>query len=87
MCVHPGRGSQPFIEASRGKIRGLRRRIEETRAAALIEIDGGVNLRNFASLAEDGAQVFVAGNAVFNNPDPAEAVARMKDLGRRSGGP
>ncbi|MBM3293597.1 MAG: ribulose-phosphate 3-epimerase [Candidatus Aminicenantes bacterium] len=80
MCVNPGRGSQPFIEASRGKIRRLRRWIRETGAPALIEIDGGVSAANIAALAEDGAQVFVAGHAVFNHPDPGQAVAQMRDL-------
>jgi len=80
MCVNPGRGSQPFIGSSRPKIRNLRRRIHERRLPALIEIDGGVNLDNIAGLAADGAQVFVAGNAVFGAADPAEAVRRMKTL-------
>jgi ribulose-phosphate 3-epimerase len=85
MCVNPGRGSQLFIPSSRDKIRRLRRRVQDTGAAALVEIDGGVNLSNIALLAEDGAQVFVAGNAVFNQPDPVEAVARMKALVGRPG--
>jgi ribulose-phosphate 3-epimerase len=83
MCVNPGRGSQPFIEASRDRIRRLRRMIREAEAETLIQIDGGVNLRNFAALSEDGAQVFVSGNAVFSHPDPAEAVARMRALAAR----
>ena len=85
MCVNPGRGSQLFIPSSRDKIRRLRRRVQDTGAAALVEIDGGVNLSNIALLAEDRAQVFVAGNAVFNQPDPVEAVARMKALVGRPG--
>ncbi len=80
MTVNPGRGSQPFIGSSRQKIRNLRRRIHERRLSVLIEIDGGVNADNIAGLAADGAQVFVAGNAVFGAPDPAEAVRRLKDL-------
>jgi ribulose-phosphate 3-epimerase len=80
MCVNPGRGSQPFIPASREKIRRLRRRIDESDLTALIEVDGGVNLDNIAALVEDGAEVFVAGNAVFGAPDPAAAVRRMREL-------
>jgi ribulose-phosphate 3-epimerase len=81
MCVNPGRGSQAFIEASRAKIRALRRILaENTSAAALIEIDGGVHAGNFADLAADGAQIFVAGHAVFGQPDPGQAVARMKTI-------
>jgi ribulose-phosphate 3-epimerase len=85
MCVNPGRGSQPFIASSRAKIRSLRRKIQERRLAALIEIDGGVNLDNIAGLAADGAQIFVTGNAVFGAPDPAVVVRRMKSLSEGSG--
>ena len=82
MCVDPGSGNQRFIESSRDKIRRLRRMIVERGISALVEIDGGVNLENMASLIRDGAQIFVAGNAVFNHPDPRQAVARMKEIAR-----
>jgi ribulose-phosphate 3-epimerase len=82
MCVNPGRGSQSFIESSHEKIRSLRRWMKEHELKALLEIDGGVNLRNIQSLVKDGAQVFVAGNAVFNHPDPREAVRQMKETAR-----
>jgi ribulose-phosphate 3-epimerase len=82
MCVDPGSGNQRFIESSRDKIRRLRRMIGERGISALVEIDGGVNLENMASLIRDGAQIFVAGNAVFNHPDPRQAVARMKEIAR-----
>lgn len=84
MCVNPGRGSQPFIEASRAKIRSLRARLRTENPSTLVEIDGGVNLDNMAGLIRDGAQIFVAGNAVFSHPDPGEAVRRMKDTARRA---
>jgi ribulose-phosphate 3-epimerase len=88
MCVNPGRGSQPFIEASREKIRALRRRRDDLGLVRpWIEIDGGVNLRNINELAGDGAEVFVAGNAVFNAPDPPDAVRRLKAAARRVGTP
>jgi ribulose-phosphate 3-epimerase len=83
MCVNPGRGSQPFIESSRAKITALRRLVAGLPGGGpLVEIDGGVNAANMASLAAAGAQVFVAGNAVFNQPDPAEAVSRLKSIAR-----
>jgi ribulose-phosphate 3-epimerase len=83
MCVNPGRGSQPFIESSRSKIAALRDVLAKQAAdAPLIEIDGGVSAANMASLAADGAQIFVAGNAVFNQPDPAQAVSRLKAIAR-----
>ena len=83
MSVTPGRGSQPFIEASHERIRLLRRRIEERGLRTLVEIDGGVNLENFERLCEDGAQVFVAGNAVFGSPDPAGVIRTMRDIAAR----
>jgi ribulose-phosphate 3-epimerase len=52
--------------------------------SALVEIDGGVNLKNIADLGDDGAQVFVAGNAIFGHPDPAEAVRIMRRLADRT---
>jgi ribulose-phosphate 3-epimerase len=83
MCVNPGRGSQKFIDASHQKIQRLRRRLREENLAALLEIDGGVNLQNLEVLAKDGAQVFVAGNAVFNHPNPRQAVSLMKEIAGR----
>jgi ribulose-phosphate 3-epimerase len=87
MCVNPGRGSQPFIDASREKIRGLRRWIRERNLPTRIEIDGGVNLQNMTNLIEDGADVLVSGNAVFNHPDPREAVRLMKETARSAAVP
>jgi len=86
MCVNPGRGSQPFIDASHEKIRGLRRWLRERSWPARVEIDGGVNLQNMDTLIRDGAEILVAGNAVFNHPDPAEAVRLMKETARKAGG-
>jgi len=84
MCVNPGRGSQPFIDASHEKIRSLRRLLRERNLPARIEIDGGVNLQNMDVLIKDGAEILVAGNAVFNHPDPGEAVRLMKETARRA---
>jgi ribulose-phosphate 3-epimerase len=79
MCVNPGRGSQAFIEASHEKIQALRRwRGDLGLDRPWIEIDGGVTLENAPSLVRSGAEIFVAGNAVFNAPDPREAVRRLK---------
>ncbi len=84
MCVNPGRGSQRFIPGSRERIRSLRRMIGERSLPALVEIDGGVNHDNAAGLVRDGAQVLVAGSAIFQAPDPAAATARLKELGMRA---
>jgi len=86
MCVNPGRGSQPFIDSSHEKIRGLRRWLGERNWPARVEIDGGVNLQNMDTLIRDGAEIIVAGNAVFNHPDPAEAVRLMKETARKAAG-
>jgi len=79
MCVNPGRGSQPFIEASHEKIQALRRwRADLGGDRPWIEIDGGVTVANAPELAGSGAEIFVAGNAIFNDPDPAGAVKTLK---------
>jgi len=88
MGVNPGRGSQPFIDATREKIRALRRwRDDLGLARPWIEIDGGVYLGNVAALVGDGAEIFVSGNAIFNTPDPREAVRRMKAAAEEVGAP
>ncbi|MBN1937947.1 MAG: ribulose-phosphate 3-epimerase [Candidatus Aminicenantes bacterium] len=86
MTVNPGKGSQPFIEASHERIRRLQGMIRDRGLSTLIEIDGGINLKNFERLCRDGAQVFVAGNAVFGAPDPAEAVRTMREIAARKDG-
>jgi ribulose-phosphate 3-epimerase len=75
MSVNPGFGGQPFLPASLQKVRRLRSEILERRLGVLIEVDGGVDANNIRSLVEAGAQVLVAGSAVFGQPDP-EAAAR-----------
>ena len=71
MSVNPGFGGQKFIEHSVEKVRELR---------ALIEVDGGVNLETGARLVEAGADVLVAGNAVFGAPDPEEMIRQLHKL-------
>ena len=80
MSVHPGFGGQKFIEHTVDKVRELRELITVTGSAALIEVDGGVNLETGARLVEAGANALVAGNAVFSAPDPAEAIRALKNL-------
>lgn len=80
MGVNPGYGGQKFIEHTVEKVKELRQLIEETGSDALIEIDGGVNLETGARLKEAGANVFVAGNAVFKAPDPMAAISALKRL-------
>lgn len=80
MTVNPGFGAQKFIEHSYRKIRALRQMIRESASKALIEVDGGVNLANARPLLEAGADVFVAGNFVFNSSEPREVIKELKGL-------
>ena len=80
MGVNPGFGGQKFIERTVEKVRELRDLISETNSKALIEVDGGVNLHTGARLIEAGADVLVAGNAVFSANDPQEAIRQLKNI-------
>ena len=78
MSVNPGFGGQQFIERTYEKIRKLRSMITEQNATALIEVDGGVNTKNAKALFEAGADVLVAGNAVFKSDNPMEVIRKLK---------
>lgn len=80
MSVNPGFGGQKFIEHSLDKTRRLRELIDRTGSKALIEIDGGVNRQTGKALVEAGADVLVAGSAVFKAADPVAEVAALKNL-------
>lgn len=80
MSVNPGFGGQKFIEHSVEKVRELKDLIDRTGSKALIEVDGGVNLTTGARLIEAGADVLVAGNAIFKAEDPEEMIRQMKLL-------
>jgi ribulose-phosphate 3-epimerase len=77
MSVNPGFGGQKFIQAALDKIRRLRRIIQDRGLKAQIEVDGGVDLGNIRSLVEAGAEVLVAGSAVFGHGDPESAARRL----------
>ena len=78
MSVNPGFGGQQFIERTFEKIRKLRAMINEQGLSTLIEVDGGVNTQNAAALFEAGADVLVAGNAVFKSEDPEQTIKNLK---------
>ena len=78
MSVNPGFGGQKFIENTFEKIRDLKILIEQKKSNALIEIDGGVDLKNYKKLIESGANVLVAGNTVFNSENPTETIKLLK---------
>ncbi len=80
MGVNPGFGGQRFIEHTVEKVRELRDLIEDSGSKALIEVDGGVNLNTGARLVEAGADVLVAGNAIFAADDPMAMIAELGNL-------
>ena len=77
MSVNPGFGGQKFIPQVLNKVRRLEALRQKSGKAFLIEVDGGVGLDNAASLVQAGADVLVAGNAVFNNPEPLKAISGL----------
>ncbi len=78
MTVNPGFGGQSFITDSYNKIRALRKMIGEGGYNVLIEVDGGIDTTNAATLVEAGVNVLVAGNAVFSSPDPEGTIRKLK---------
>lgn len=81
MSVNPGFGGQSFIENTHQKIRDLKKMITEKNATALIEVDGGVNEKNASDIIRSGADVLVAGNAVFKSKDPLKTIEALKNAG------
>jgi ribulose-phosphate 3-epimerase len=78
MSVNPGFGGQKFIPSVLAKVRQIRRWIAERGCEVEIEIDGGVNRETIAAAAEAGVNVFVAGNAVFREPDWAASILELR---------
>jgi ribulose-phosphate 3-epimerase len=81
MTVNPGFGGQKYIPTMLSKIRELKRIIEETGREILIEIDGGVSPTTAPELCEAGADVFVAGSAVFGNPPYKKVIDKLRNCG------
>ncbi len=79
MSVNPGFGGQAFIPNSLGKIRALREMIDEKGLKALIQIDGGVSDKTIAAIAAAGAEVFVAGSAIFGSKDYSAAIRGLRE--------
>ncbi|HEU4431073.1 MAG TPA: ribulose-phosphate 3-epimerase [Myxococcota bacterium] len=80
MSVNPGFGGQKFIAGVLPKVRQLRQWIDERGLDVELEIDGGVNRETIGAAARAGANVFVAGNAVFREPDYASAIRELRKL-------
>lgn len=78
MSVYPGFGGQGYIEASTDRLRALKAMRDDLNPAALIEIDGGVHAGNAAMIRAAGADVLVAGSAVFGAKDYAQAIKELR---------
>jgi ribulose-phosphate 3-epimerase len=76
MSVNPGFGGQKFIESAIGKLERLRKEIDARHLAVELEVDGGVKLDNVRRVREAGANVIVAGSAVFESPDGVDAAMK-----------
>jgi ribulose-phosphate 3-epimerase len=81
MSVYPGFGGQEFSPESPARIRATVRLIAETGSKATISVDGGVNPKNCALVAEAGAQIVIAGSAIFRSPDYAAAIKAIRGTG------
>lgn len=78
MSVNPGFGGQSFIPSTLDKIKQVKRLIDNSGHKVRIEIDGGVKVDNIRAIASAGADTFVAGSAIFNQPDYAEVINAMR---------
>jgi len=81
MSVNPGFGGQAFIEATYERLQQLAIMKKNLNPNMLIEVDGGVNQENAAALVDAGADILVAGSAVFKASDPVRYISGLKNLG------
>ncbi|MGO2403759.1 ribulose-phosphate 3-epimerase [Vibrio litoralis] len=79
MSVNPGFGGQSFIPSTLDKLREVRKRIDASGRNIRLEIDGGVKVDNIREIAEAGADMFVAGSAIFNQPDYKQVIDQMRE--------
>lgn len=86
MSVNPGFGGQTFIPRTESKIEAIRALLDRRGSRAPIEVDGGIDRGNAARVISAGAEILVAGNAIFGSPDPARATRELREAanaGRR----
>jgi ribulose-phosphate 3-epimerase len=86
MAVNPGFGGQKFIASTLRKLERVRKLIDSSGYPIRLEVDGGVGVANIREIADAGADMFVAGSAIFNSKDYAETIAAMRvELGQSPG--
>ena len=78
MSVNPGYGGQKFIDNSLDKIRKCKEMIDNSGCNVEIEVDGGIGIKNIKTIHDAGANIFVAGSAIFNTENYEEAISKMK---------
>lgn len=79
MSVNPGFGGQKFIDTTLDKLATVRQMIDDSGRDIRLEVDGGVNVTNIRTIAEAGADMFVAGSAIFNQPNYKAVIDAMRD--------
>ena len=79
MSVEPGFGGQGYIESSTSRIKAIKTKLKEEclQDRVLIEVDGGIKLHNARKVIDAGADILVAGSAIFNTPDPVETIKKF----------
>ena len=80
MSVEPGFGGQGFIPAVLAKVEAARKAIDDRGLDVALEIDGGIDPETIGSARSAGADVFVAGSAIFGRPDPVAAISELRDI-------
>lgn len=79
MSVNPGFGGQSFIDSTLDKVREVRKLIDDSGRNIRLEVDGGIKANNIRAIAESGADMFVAGSAIFNQQDYSAAITAMRE--------
>ena len=85
MTVEPGFGGQSFMENMMPKVKALREEINRRGLETDIQVDGGISEKNAALAGENGANVLVAGSAIFGSADPKETIKNLKLLAGKQG--
>jgi ribulose-phosphate 3-epimerase len=85
MSVNPGFGGQKFIPYTVDKIRQARQMIDNRGYQCVIEVDGGIDIKTMPEVLKAGAEVLVAGSAIFHDPDPARKIKEMLEIAARLG--